>query len=177
KAASAADIPRIMETVDTMFRNSDAETKTETERAFQLGFVSMMGNVKTLVISISSVVVFTILLVTASTMAMSIRERAREIAILKTLGFSRRRLLGMLMAESAAIALAGGLLGCVGARIFYSVVDVWRYTQGLFPIFVVAPSTIMLGLFLSVLIGMASSALPAFRVSHLTIAEALRRIG
>ena len=177
KAASAADIPRIIEAVDTMFKNSDAETKTETERAFQLGFVSMMGNVKTLVISISSVVVFTILLVTANTMAMSVRERARESAILKTLGFGRRRLLGILMAESATIALTGGVLGCVGARIFYSVVDVWRYTQGMFPIFIVAPSTILLGLLVSVLIGVASSAVPAFRVSRLTIAEALRRVG
>jgi len=108
---------------------------------------------------------------------MSIRERAREIAILKTLGFGRRRLLGILMAESATIALAGGALGCFAARVFYGTVDVWRYTHGLFPMFVVEPSTILLGLLLSVLIGLASAALPAVRVSHLTIAEALRRIG
>ncbi len=177
KAASPADIPRIIDAVDAMFKNSDAETKTETERAFQLGFISMLGNVKTLIASISSVVVFTILLVTANTMAMSIRERAREIAILKTLGFGRRRLLGILMAESATIALAGGALGCFGARLFYGTVDVWRYTEGLFPIFVVEPATILLGLLLSVLIGLASAAVPAVRVSHLTIADALRRIG
>jgi len=177
KAASAGDIPRIMDAVDTLFKNSDAETKTETERAFQLGFISMLGNVKTLIASISSVVVFTILLVTANTMAMSIRERAREIAILKTLGFGRRRLLGVLMGESAVIALTGGVLGCMGARLFFSVVDVWRYTQGLFPIFIVEPSTILLGIGLSVLIGLASAALPAIRVSRLTIAEALRRVG
>ncbi len=177
KAASAGDIPRIMDAVDTLFKNSDAETKTETERAFQLGFISMLGNVKTLIASISSVVVFTILLVTANTMAMSIRERAREIAILKTLGFGRRRLLGVLMGESAVIALTGGVLGCMGARLFFSVVDVWRYTQGLFPIFIVEPSTILLGIGLSVLIGLTSAALPAIRVSRLTIAEALRRVG
>ena len=177
KAASAEDIPRIIDAVDTMFRNSDAETKTETERAFQLGFISMLGNVKTLITSISSVVVFTILLVTANTMAMSIRERAREIAILKTLGFGRRQLLRLLVAESTLIALAGGVLGCAGARLFYSVVDVWSYTQGLFPIFVVEASTILLGLCLSVLIGVGSAVIPAIRVSQLTIAEALRRVG
>lgn len=177
KARSAADIPRIMETVDAMFRNSDAATKTETERAFQLGFVSMLGNVKTLLASISSVVVFTILLVTANTMAMAIRERAREIAILKTLGFGRGRLLAILVTESAAIALTGGFLGSVGARVFYAVVDVWRYTEGFFPVFIVEPRTIVLGLLLSVLIGLASAALPALRVSRLTIAEALRRVG
>ena len=177
KAASAAEVPVIAERVDAMFKNSDAETKTETERAFQLGFVAMLGNIKTLISSISSVVVFTILLVTANTMAMSIRERAREIAILKTLGFTRRRLLGLLVAESAAIALAGGLLGTLGARLFYSLVDVWKHTQGFFPIFVVEPETITIGLLLSVLIGVTSAAVPAYRVSRQTIAHALRRTG
>jgi len=177
KAASAADVPAVAERVDAMFKNSDAATKTETERAFQLGFVAMLGNIKTLITSISSVVVFTILLVTANTMAMSIRERAREIAILKTLGFTRGRLLGLLMAESAGIALAGGLLGTVGARIFYSAVDVWKHTQGFFPIFVVESETIALGLLLAVLIGVTSAALPAYRVSRQTIAHALRRTG
>jgi putative ABC transport system permease protein len=177
KAASAAEVPAIAERVDAMFKNSDAETKTETERAFQLGFVSMLGNIKTLISSISSVVVFTILLVTANTMAMSIRERAREIAVLKTLGFTGGRLLGLLMAESAGIALAGGLLGTVGARVFYSVVDVWKHTQGFFPIFVVEFETIAFGLLLAVLIGVTSAALPAYRVSRQTIAHALRRTG
>lgn len=177
KAASAAEVPVIAARVDAMFKNSDAETKTETERAFQLGFVAMLGNIKTLISSISSVVVFTILLVTANTMAMSIRERAREIAILKTLGFTRRRLLGLLVAESAGIALAGGLLGTLGARLFYSLVDVWKHTQGFFPIFVVEPETIAVGLLLSVLIGVTSAAVPAYRVSQQTIAHALRRTG
>ncbi len=177
KAATAADVPRIAERVDAMFKNSDAETKTETERAFQLGFVAMLGNIKTLIASISSVVVFTILLVTANTMAMAIRERAREIAVLKTLGFGRGRILGLLMGESAVIALAGGILGTGGARLFYSVVDVWKHTKGFFPIFIVEPSTILLGLGLALAIGLASAALPAYRVSQQTIAQALRRTG
>ncbi len=177
KAATAADVPRIAERVDALFKNSDAETKTETERAFQLGFVAMLGNIKSLVVSISSVVVFTILLVTANTMAMAIRERAREIAILKTLGFRRRQILGLLMGESAAIALAGGLLGTVGARCFYSIFDVWKHTKGFFPIFIVEPETIAVGLVLAVLIGLVSAALPAYRTSGQTIAAALRRTG
>ena len=177
KAATADEVPRIIDRVDAMFKNSDAETKTETERAFQLGFVAMLGNVKTLVVGISSVVVFTILLVTANTMAMAIRERAREIAVLKTLGFSRGRILGLLMGESAAIAFAGGLVGTLGARLFYSAVDVWKHTQGFFPIFIVEPETIALGLTLAVLIGMASAAIPAYRMSRQTIAQALRRTG
>jgi len=176
-AASAEDVPRIMDAVDAMFRNTDAETETETERAFQLGFVAMLGNIKTLIAGISSVVVFTILLVTANTMAMSIRERAREIAILKALGFGRQKLLRLLMVESAGIALAGGLLGTGGARIFYTYFDVWKYTQGFFPIFVVEPETILLGLALAAVLGLASAAFPALRVSRLTIAEALRRVG
>jgi putative ABC transport system permease protein len=133
--------------------------------------------VKSLVVSISSAVVFTILLVTANTMAMAIRERAREIAVLKTLGFSRGRIMGLLMGESAAIALAGGLLGTLGARLFYSAVDVWKHTQGFFPVFIVEPETVALGLTLAVLIGLASAAIPAYRMSRQTIAQALRRTG
>ena len=110
-------------------------------------------------------------------MAMASRERAREIAVLKTLGFTGRTLLGLLMAESAGIALVGGILGTVGARVFYSLVDVWKHTQGFFPIFVVEKETIVFGLALSVLIGVASAALPAYRISRQTIAQALRHTG
>lgn len=81
------------------------------------------------------------------------------------------------MGESAAIAFAGGLLGTVGARVFYSVVDVWKHTKGFFPIFIVEPETVAVGLVLAILIGLASAAIPAYRVSGQTIAAALRRTG
>ena len=106
RAATPEDVPRLMDTIDRTFRNTDAETKTETEQAFNLSFVSMLGNVKLLLNSISAAVVFTILLVAGNTMAMSIRERTGEVAVLKTLGFRRNTILFLLVGESLAIESA-----------------------------------------------------------------------
>ena len=170
-------LPRIAETVDAMFRNTDAETKTETEQSFRNSFVAMLGNVKTLIISICSIVVLTILLVTANTVAMTIRERAREIAILKTVGFRRRTILAMLMGEAAAIAVTGGLLGALGARVLYQTVDLSRVMQGFFRHFLVTPTTIGLALLIAAGIGLASAGIPAWRAARVPVAEALRRLG
>jgi len=113
------NVPRVMDAVDRTFHNTEAETKTETERAFTLGFVSMLGNIKLLINAISLAVIFTVLLVAANTMAMSIRERTAEVAILKTVGFRRNTILGLLVGESVVIALLGGILGTVGASTTY----------------------------------------------------------
>ena len=110
-ADSAESVPRIAREVDEIFHNAGAQTKTESERAFQLSFVSFMGNVKLFLLSICGAVVFTILLVSGNTMAMSVRERIKEIGVLKTLGFTKAKVLGMIIMESVIIALLGGLLG------------------------------------------------------------------
>src|SRR5260221_5938800 len=104
---SREDVPRVVNEVDAMFRNSTAETKTETEKEFALSFSGMMGNVKFLVASISVVVVFTILLVTVATMGMSIRERSAEFGLLKSLGFTSPLIVGLLVGESLFISLSG----------------------------------------------------------------------
>ena len=122
RAEKPDEVPRLMDAVDKTFRNTDAETKTETEQAFNLGFVNMLGNVKLLLNAISAAVVFTILLVAGNTMAMSIRERAGEVAVLKTLGYRRNTILFLLIGESLAIALLGGFLGGFGAKTTYAFV-------------------------------------------------------
>jgi putative ABC transport system permease protein len=177
KARSADEIPAIVETVDSMFSNSTAPTKTETEQAFVLGFMSMWGNVRTLVVSISTVVLFTIILVAANTMAMSIRERTGEIAILKTLGFSPGHVLGMMVAESAVIALAGGLAGSLGARYLFGAVDFNEMTMGFIPSFNVTWDTVLLAVGISLIVAFTSTAVPAWTASRLAIAEAIRRRG
>lgn len=177
KAKSAEDIPAISDSIDSMFANSTAPTKTESEKAFFLSFVSMYGNVRLLVTSISTVVLFTIILVAANTMAMSIRERTGEIAILKTLGFTPGQVLGMTIAESLIIALAGGLLGSVGARLAYSRIDFNELSQGFLAQFVVRWETIMMAVGISILVAFASTLLPAWGASRLSIAEAIRRRG
>ncbi len=123
KVDSAADVPLVSKAIDAMYRNTSYETKTETEQAFQLSFVSMIGNVKLLLSLISIAVVFTILLVAGNTMAMSIRERTGEVAVLKTLGFRRNVILLLLVGESLIIALFGGLVGAAGAKAAYAFIE------------------------------------------------------
>src|ERR1700683_364516 len=108
---SSGDVARFSGEIDDMFRNSPLQTKTESEKAFQLGFVASLGNVKAFILGICGAVVFTIMLVSANTMAMSVRSRTREVAVLKTLGFTRQRVLSIFVSESVALAVAGGLLG------------------------------------------------------------------
>ncbi len=122
KVDSAQDVPKVMAAIDAVFHNTDAETKTETEQAFALSFTQMLGNVKLLLTAISAAVIFTILLVVGNTMAMSIRERTNEVAVLKTLGFARQTILFLLVGEAIVIAVLGGLAGGLGAMLTYSFV-------------------------------------------------------
>ncbi len=170
-------VPRVIAAVDTMFRNTDAETLTETERAFEAGFQSLLGNVKGLVLSIASVVVFMILLVSGNTMAMNIRERAHEIAILKSLGFQSESLFGMLAAESVLIALIGGFIGTIGGKVLFASIDISALSQGFIQSFDVEVSTIAMGLGISILVGLVSGGIPAFLASRRTVSEGLRLIG
>jgi putative ABC transport system permease protein len=175
KAASADVIPRVIEDIDGMFRNSLAQTKTETEKAFFLSFTSMWGNVKFLIFGICGVVMFSILMVVANTMAMSFRERTREVAVLKTLGFRSKMLLGLLVTEGILIALSGWLLGSGLAYALWSNLDLGRAGIGFFGHLKVLPSTMGAGLVVALLLGVLSSSIPAVRASKLQIAQALRQ--
>jgi putative ABC transport system permease protein len=176
KAKNAEDLPGISENIDSMFDNSTAPTKTESEASFVMGFVSMLGNVRLLVMSISTVVLFTVILVAANTMAMSIRERTGEIAILKTLGFSPGLILNMMVAESMMIGLAGGLLGSLGARFLFRNLDLGAVT-----IFVqqldVRWNTVLLSAGIALSVALVSTWIPAWTASRLPIAVAVRRRG
>lgn len=123
KVDSPRDVPKVSKAIDAMFHDTAYETKTDTEQAFALSFVAMLGNIKLLLTSIAAAVVFTILLVAGNTMAMSIRERTGEVAVLKTLGFRRNLILFILVGESLVIALLGGLLGAVGAKLGYAFIN------------------------------------------------------
>ena len=177
QAESADAVPVIARTVDDMFRNSTAPTKTETEKAFQLSFSNMLGNVKLFIGSISAVVVFTILLVTAATMAMSIRERTAEVAVMKTLGYTRNLILGLLLSEALLIGFLSGLLGCGGAKLLYSTLDMQRATSGFLIQLRVQPEAMVLGMSLALAIGLVAAAVPALRAAGLPIAQALRHVG
>ena len=173
-AESAADVPRVSERIDDTFRNSLAETKTETERAFELSFLSYLGDVKMFLIGISAALTFTLLLVSGNTMAMSVRERIREIGILRTFGYARSTVLGLILAEAVALGLLGGLLGLALAG---GIIVGLRHTPIVFvdlKALALEPPVILLCLGLAALIGFVSSFFPAWSAAGRPIVEALR---
>jgi len=174
-AESAEAVPRIAREADEMFRNSDRQTKTDSERAFQLSFVSMLGNVKVFLLSICGAVVFTILLVSANTMAMSVRERIKEIGVLRTLGFTTDKVLAMIIAEAVIIAMLGGLLGCLMA---FGVVNLMgSIFQVMFGTLRMPPVVLLISLGVAFAIGLLSSVVPAYNASRIPITDALRHVG
>ena len=164
----------IAEAIDSQFRNSTAQTKTESEQAYLLGFVSMLGNVKVFLIAISAAVMFTILLVSANTMAMSVRERVREVGVLKTLGFTPGTILGLILSEACAISLAGGAIGFLLST--FLVGGVQKSPAGGFlpPIPAFQPAVATACILTAATIGLFSSLIPALSASRTPIVQALR---
>jgi putative ABC transport system permease protein len=166
----------VAQAVDSMFHNALEPTRTETEKAFVLGFVNMLGNVKAFILSIALAVVFAILLVSANSMAMSIRERVREVAVLKTLGFTRQRILTMFVAEAVVLSALGGALGAWAAKGMLKMAassSMGDYFAGI----QVTGSTFLAGLSVAALIGFISAFVPSYRASRLNIVDGLRHVG
>jgi putative ABC transport system permease protein len=173
---SKDDVPRVEKTIDDMFHESTVQTKTESESAFFLSFVSFLGNIKVFLLSICAAVTFTILLVSANTIAMSVRERVREVGVLKTLGYTRNIILGLILGEAMSIAVIGGVLGLVLASGLAFAVGHMPGTN-FFPQFEnlkIVPPVAGLCLILAALIGLVSAFVPAFGASRISIVEALR---
>ncbi len=177
RAESPDVVPAVARQIDAQFRNTRAPTKTESERAFVLGFLSTMGNIRALVTGICSVVLLTIILVAANTMAMSIRERVRETGILKALGFRTSHILGLLLGESVLLALGGSLLGAFGARLLYSRIRIAAITEGFIQSLRVTPLNLFLCAVIGTLIGLVSAGFPAWRAARRTVLDALRDVG
>jgi putative ABC transport system permease protein len=166
--------PTVAKTIDDQFRNSTAPTKTGTEKAFAAGFASMWGNVKLLMSTIGMAVVFAILLVTANAMMMSQRERTSEVAVMKTVGFSDRRVFSLVIIEAAVIALTGAVLG-MGAAALLPVVTGFG-EGGFLPGFHVTLGTAALGAGVALLLTVASGVFPAWQAAKLPVVQALRRV-
>jgi len=173
-AKTVEDVPRIEKAVDEEFRNSPTQTKTESESAFSLSFVSFLGNIKAFLLIVCAAVMFTILLVSANTIAMSVRERVREVGVLKVLGFTRGVILGIILTEAVIVSLIGGVLGVFLASMLTGVVrnmpaflDQLRHLS-------LTPSVAFLCLGIAGVIGLVSAFIPAFQASRIPILEALR---
>ena len=164
----------VAKTIDDGFRNSSDPTKTGTERAFQAGFMTMWGNVRLLMDTIGTAVVFAILMVTANAMMMSARERTGEVAVLKTIGFTDGTLFVLVMIEAALIASTGAIMGLGGARALYGLADTNVF--GFLPGFHVSSGTVALGAGIAVLLAVASGVVPAMRAARLPVVQALRKV-
>jgi putative ABC transport system permease protein len=167
------DAARVMKTIDGTFANSPWETKTDTESAFAAGFAKQMGNIGLLMVAVGAIVFFTLLLVTGNTMAIAVRERTPELAILKALGYSNTFILFYVLAESFAIALIGGGIGLGLAKLMTLGGDP---TGGLLPFFYLPEKSILIGLGVALLIGGVAGFLPALSASRLRVVDALRRV-
>ncbi len=174
RMANPDDSTRISQEVDAMFRNAPVQTKTETERAFELSFLAFLGNVKAFLFAIFSAITFTVLLVSGNTMAMAVRERVKEVGILKTLGFTNGKIFSLLMGESVIISLLGG---AVGLTLTVFLVSALRNTPSTFADMSrmrTPPWLIGVSLLIAVAIGLVSSAVPAWMASRRSIIDAMR---
>lgn len=177
-ADSPESVPRIARQIDAMFAESPEQTKTESEQQFALSFVSFLGNIKLFLLSICAAVTFTILLVSGNTMAMSVRERIKEVGILKTLGFTNDTILGIIIGEALTIALIGGLIGIILAG--FLDVGVGKAGQAMMTQLhglSVTPLIAAISLGVALLIGLISSFLPAWNAARTNILDSLRYSG
>jgi len=160
--------------VDATFKNSLAETLTETEKAFQLGFVAMTEAILVAIQAVSWVVIVIIMAVMANTMAMTARERYSEYATMKALGFGGGFVALLIIAESVGIALVGGL---VALLLTIPIADAFGAAMGtLFPVFFVSPETMLMQMGAALIVGLVASAVPAWRASRVRIVDGLRAV-
>jgi putative ABC transport system permease protein len=172
-ANSPEDVPRIAKTIDSMFANTDAPTKTESEREFAMSFQAMMGGVKQFLYGIMGAITFSLLLVMGNTMAMTVRERTKEVGTLKAIGFKRHTIAGLFLGEAILLAVVGAAIGIAAAAIVFRSVDMSLYIPN-FVSFVPETETLIAAFVLSIFVGIVSVIYSTYRVTGLTIAEALR---
>jgi putative ABC transport system permease protein len=168
--AQAAEVAK---RVDEEFENSSAETKTEPEGAFVQAWASQIGNIVLIVAAILGAVFFTILLVTGNTMAQAVRERTGELGVLKAIGFTNGQIVGLVLAESCLLTVLGGALGL---GLAWLVVSRGDPTSGLLPMFFFPTRDLLIGLGLSVALGLVTGIVPALQAMRLRVADALRRM-
>jgi putative ABC transport system permease protein len=174
KIANPDEAAKVSAAVDALFANSPAETKTATERAFIQSFANMIGDIGTIVTAVASAVFFTMLLVTGNTMAQSVRERINEIAVLKTLGYSKRVVAGLVLTESFVITALGGAVGLGLAALAADSMS--AMLAQFFPVIGIPSSTYVVGAVLVVILSVLAGLLPSVEAWRLRITDALRKV-
>lgn len=167
------DVARIGQTVDSMFANTDAPTKTESEREFAKSFEAMTGGIKQFLYAIMAAITFSLLLVMGNTMAMTVRERTKEVGTLKAIGFKRHTIAGLFVGESIVLAVLGAAIGIGAAVLIFRSFDLSLYLPNLVA-FVPTKETLIIAFLLAIVVAVISVAYSTYRVTGLTIADALR---
>lgn len=175
-AENAAAVPGIIHRINAAFANTSAEVRAETENAFRMSFVSMLGDITALIGAICTVVVFTLGIVTASTMSMAVRERFPELAVLKAMGFQTRDLWAFILAESFLLASIGAVLGIGFAVAFYRSPPVVSAMAIYFPVFEISPRIMARAAIVAAGLGIVASLAPAIQVARLTVVDGLRTL-
>jgi putative ABC transport system permease protein len=173
KVSDPAAADTVAHAIDAQFANSPAETKTTTEKAFMQGFAKQIGDTGAILMAIVGVVFFVILLIAGNTMAQAVRERTNELGVLKTLGFTDRGVMGLVLAEGLLLAGLGGLLGL--GLIQLAIPGLRPLLETFLPVLYVPPAALGWGVALAAVLGLAASGLPAYFAQRLSIVEALRR--
>ncbi|HYO26302.1 MAG TPA: FtsX-like permease family protein [Lacipirellulaceae bacterium] len=168
-------LDRLANDVETRFASSDAPVKALTEKQFQAEFLSYMGDVKGFIRYTSIAIVVALLCVAGNTMAMALRERTREIALFKAIGFSQTTVLGLFLSEAVAIGALGGIVGCLGGKLLFATVDFSKAMPGLGWLYV-PWSTALAGVALAAGVGFLSGIIPAWRAAHLNVVDGLRKV-
>jgi len=171
KLADPDQADRVARAIDKLSENSDHETKTQTEQAFNQAFVKQFADIGMIVTSIMAAVFFTLVLLTGNTMAQAVRERIPELAVLKTIGFSNHSVLWLVLAESTLLIVIGGAIGLGIASVL--IAGVAASTNGMIQLDTVPPETWALGVALMLGIGVVVGLLPALRAMRLNIVDAL----
>jgi putative ABC transport system permease protein len=173
---SADKVPALCKAIDDSTRNSDKSTKTQTEEAFAAMFTEMLKDLQTYINMVGLAVAFALIIICGVSMAMSLRERTSEVAVLRAIGFRKPQILFMVLAESVLIAAIGGLIGTIGTKLFFDVVDISPFTMGFFPFFYVPWIVALVGFAVALAVGLLSGVIPATRAASLPVIDGLRKV-
>jgi putative ABC transport system permease protein len=176
KCKNAQVMPVLSKLIDESTKNSDNPTRTQTEEAFVAMFAEMSRDLQRYINWVGMAVALSLVLICGVSMAMSMRERTTEVAVLKAIGFPKGTVLGLVLCEAVLIAGLGGLLGSVGTKFLFDSWDISRYSAGFVPFFYVPWDTALMGLSASLVIGLLSGLIPALQASRLSVVDGLRRV-
>jgi len=176
KCKNADIMPSLSKKIDDLYRNSEFPTRTQTEEAFGKMFSDMLGDLQNAIYGIGAAVVVSLLFVAGNAMAMAMRERTSEVAILKAIGFSKELVVFLVLTEAILVAGFGGAVGSLGCKALCDIVDVAKYTAGFLPVFYVPWKIALLGLVVSLFVGFASGFIPALMAANSSVINGLRKV-